>query len=297
MIKYIEGDLFSSPAQVIVNTVNTVGVMGKGIALGFKSRYPEMFEEYRKMCDEKMLTIGKLMLYRASDHWILLFPTKENWRNPSKLEYIEAGLRHFVEVYAEKSINSIAFPRLGCGNGALSWDDVKPLMEKYLKSLPIAVYIYLKVDGPQSEPEHKKPQAMVKWLRENAKDMSFTGVKDDIRHLQNDDMYALYQFPHDGKRTSVFWDDGKGLVFTAEGSKADGDVMGEAGFHLLWDYIRDVTVFPMNPPDDPKGLACSLLCSLGYLSRVGLQGKDGKMEPGYQLNAGLGRAFQFRSGK
>jgi O-acetyl-ADP-ribose deacetylase (regulator of RNase III) len=82
-------------------------------------------------------------LYRAPNHWILLFPTKENWRNPSKISYIEAGLQHFVLVYANKSINSIALPRLGCGNGGLAWEDVKPIMEKYLKPLPITVYIYL----------------------------------------------------------------------------------------------------------------------------------------------------------
>jgi hypothetical protein len=227
----------------------------------------------------------------------LLFPTKENWRNPSKLEYIEAGLKHFVQIYADKSINSIAFPRLGCGNGALDWKDVQPLMEKYLKNLPIAVYIYLKVGDTQFEPEHKKPQAMVTWLRENAKDMSFLGVKDDIKHLQDADMYTLYQFPHDGKKTSVFWDDDKGLVFMREGSKTGDDFMSEDNFHELWDYIRDVTVFPVNPTNDSIELVCSLLCALGYLSKIGIQGKDGKMKFGYQLNAGLGRAFQFRSGK
>ena len=141
MVTYIEGNIFSSPAQVIVNTVNTVGVMGKGLALSFKKRYPGMFEVYRRACERKQLTIGKLMLYYAPDHWILMFPTKENWRNPSKLEYIEAGLQKFVNTYAQKNITSIAFPKLGCGNGELSWDAVKPLMEKYLKPLPIAVYI------------------------------------------------------------------------------------------------------------------------------------------------------------
>ena len=78
MIEYIEGDIFDSPAQVIVNTVNTVGVMGKGLALSFKKRYPDMFESYKKVCEKHQLTIGKLMLHQEADHWILLFPTKEN---------------------------------------------------------------------------------------------------------------------------------------------------------------------------------------------------------------------------
>ena len=142
MIEYIEGDIFESPAQVIVNTVNTVGVMGKGLALAFKKRYPDMFEKYKQACDNNSLTIGKLMLFYEADHWLLLFPTKEHWRNPSKLEYIEAGLQKFVRAYADKSITSVAFPRLGCGNGGLDWEKVRPLMDRYLSPLPIDIYIY-----------------------------------------------------------------------------------------------------------------------------------------------------------
>ena len=104
MIEYVKGDIFSSPAQVIVNTVNTVGVMGKGIALAYKERYPDMFSAYREACEKKLLTIGKLMLFYAPDHWILLFPTKENWRNPSKIKYLKAGLEKFVNTYASKNI-------------------------------------------------------------------------------------------------------------------------------------------------------------------------------------------------
>lgn len=143
MIHYIEGDIFNSSAQVIVNAVNTVGVMGKGIALSFKNRYPDMLKKYVEVCKKKQLTIGKLMLVYEPDHWILLFPTKENWRDPSQLSYIEKGLIKFVNTYADKNIRSIAFPKIGCGNGGLSWKDVKPLMEKYLSPLPIDVYIYL----------------------------------------------------------------------------------------------------------------------------------------------------------
>jgi len=154
MIEYIKGDIFSSPARVIVNTVNTVGVMGKGIALEYKERYPEMYLAYREACEKKQFHIGKLMLYYAPDHWVLLFPTKEHWRNPSKVEYIEAGLEEFVNTYTEKGITSVAFPKLGCGNGGLDWNIVRPIMEKYLGSLPIDVYIYLG-DDQGSVSEHK----------------------------------------------------------------------------------------------------------------------------------------------
>lgn len=167
MIEYIEGDIFQSPAQVIVNTVNTVGVMGKGLALSFKKRYPGMFEVYRKACERHQLTIGKLMLYYAPDHWILMFPTKENWRNPSKVEYIEAGLKKFVNTYADKGITSIAFPKLGCGNGELSWEVIKQVMERYLKPLPITIYIYVGMDTTK-HPEHISQQETLEWLRANA---------------------------------------------------------------------------------------------------------------------------------
>lgn len=142
MIKYIKGDLFSSPAQVLVNTVNLDGVMGKGIALKFKKLYPEMFKKYQSFCENKMLEIGKLWLYKSETKWILNFPTKIHWRNPSKIEYIEKGLQKFVAMYREKNITSIAFPKLGCGNGGLKWEDVKPLMDHYLKNLPIDIYVY-----------------------------------------------------------------------------------------------------------------------------------------------------------
>lgn len=152
MIEYIQGDIFESPAQVIVNPVNTVGVMGKGLALSFKQRYPDFFDKYKTACEKKQFSIGKLMLFYAIDHWVLMFPTKENWRNPSKLDYIEKGLMKFVQTYAKKGICSIAFPCLGCGNGELDWNDVKPLMEKYLKKLPIDVYIYIG-ENPDIVPE------------------------------------------------------------------------------------------------------------------------------------------------
>lgn len=135
---------FSSPAQTLVNTVNTVGVMGKGIALEFKKRYLAMYEQYKKYCDDGSLTIGKLMLWRDEpDHWLLMFPTKTTWRKPSDLSYIEAGLKKFTDTYTDKGITSAAFPRLGCGNGGLNWEDVKPLMEKYLGPLSIPCYVYL----------------------------------------------------------------------------------------------------------------------------------------------------------
>lgn len=96
MIRYVEQNIFESPAQVIVNTVNTVGVMGKGIAKDFKKYYPEMFKEYQRYCEIGALEVGKLWLYKTPNKWVLNFPTKKHWRNPSRLEYIESGLKNLL---------------------------------------------------------------------------------------------------------------------------------------------------------------------------------------------------------
>lgn len=157
MLTYLETNLLSSPAQTLVNTVNTEGVMGKGIAKQFKEKFPEMFPEYKQMCDAKKIQVGNLHLWRGEEKWILNFPTKTTWRQPSKISYIEEGLKKFVEAYEKLGIISISFPRLGCGNGQLSWDrDVKPLMEKYLSELPINIYIHSIQTNSDFIPEHKE---------------------------------------------------------------------------------------------------------------------------------------------
>ncbi|CAM2067778.1 Macro domain-containing protein [Sulfidibacter corallicola] len=180
MITYIEGDLFQSPAKVLVNAVNTVGVMGKGIALQFKKRYPDMFRDYRELCERKDFTIGKLHLHTLAEKWILNFPTKTHWRRPSKLEYIEEGLKCFEKKYAEAGIESIAFPLLGCGNGELPWHDVKPMMEKHLKRLPIQVFIYL-YKNETLRPEHRCPHETNHWIHADPKAIPFQTVLEDIK--------------------------------------------------------------------------------------------------------------------
>jgi O-acetyl-ADP-ribose deacetylase (regulator of RNase III) len=143
LIHYQKGDIFDSNTQVIVNTVNCKGVMGKGLALAFKQRYPEMFPVYQQECKTGKLRIGRPSLYQASTPWILNFPTKDHWRPPSKIEYLEKGLEYFIKHYKKAGIQSIAFPKLGAQNGKLSWDEVGPLMAKYLSQVDIDVYIYI----------------------------------------------------------------------------------------------------------------------------------------------------------
>ena len=282
MIKYLEGDIFTSPAQVIVNTVNTVGVMGKGIALSFKQAYPEMFQAYKKACENKTFQMGNLMLWREIDHWVLLFPTKENWRNPSKIEYIEQGLKKFAENYMKMSINSIAFPRLGCGNGGLDWQEVKPLMEMYLKPLPIDVYIYVGEYNDSLE-EHKIPVKTLKWMREQAKDMSFYGVVDDIKFNSN---LTPYSFTYAGEEFSAAYFDDK-LQFSKNGEEIVA--ICEEDFFEIWDRIRNEEVIPF-PDELSEKLALVLLNKLGYLFKVKIL-KGANVLAGYQLNSGAGRNF------
>jgi O-acetyl-ADP-ribose deacetylase (regulator of RNase III) len=142
MLVYHRTNLLDSNAQTLVNTVNCVGVMGKGIALDFKQRYPDMFRAYKRVCDAHQLDVGKLLLWQGPDHWVLNFPTKKHWRHPSRVEWIEAGLEKFVAEYSRRGVTDISFPRLGCGNGGLKWEVVKPVMERYLANLPINVFVH-----------------------------------------------------------------------------------------------------------------------------------------------------------
>lgn len=131
----LEKTVFDSPALTIVNPVNCVGVMGKGLALAVRNRYPEVFDKYVIACQSGKMGIGKLQLVKMTDRWILNFPTKKHWRGTSKLEFIEAGLKKFVKTYRRRHITSAAFPPLGCGQGGLKWDEVEPLMRRYLEKL------------------------------------------------------------------------------------------------------------------------------------------------------------------
>jgi O-acetyl-ADP-ribose deacetylase (regulator of RNase III) len=142
MLIYRRTSLLDSPAQTLVNTVNCVGVMGKGIAREFKEREPTMFVRYKEICDRRELAPGRLWLWRGADSWVLNFPTKMHWRQPSRLEWIEQGLKKFLSTYEDLGIREISFPRLGCGNGNLEWEDVRPLMEQYLNRAGIPIYIH-----------------------------------------------------------------------------------------------------------------------------------------------------------
>lgn len=147
MIQYTKGNLLHANVEALVNAVNTVGVMGKGIALQFKETFPENFKAYKKACDEKLLETGHNLIVPVSGEnsvkWIINFPTKQHWRNPSKMEYITTGLDDLVKVMEEYNIQSVALPALGCGLGGLDWEQVKSVIEEKLGHLhQVEIVIY-----------------------------------------------------------------------------------------------------------------------------------------------------------
>ncbi|MBI3775034.1 MAG: macro domain-containing protein [Gammaproteobacteria bacterium] len=141
MIETTEGNLLNAPAEALVNTVNTEGVMGKGIALQFKQAYPQMFRAYEQACKSGEVQLGKVHVYDlgglvGGPRWIINFPTKGHWRARSRKADIEAGLQSLVETIRQLNIRSIAVSPLGCGHGGLDWADVRPLIESALGGLP-----------------------------------------------------------------------------------------------------------------------------------------------------------------
>lgn len=156
MITYRHGNLLQSDAEALVNTVNCVGVMGKGIALQFKQAFPANFSAYQKACKAGVVQPGKLLVVDTGNminpRWIINFPTKTHWRAPSHISYIEQGLADLVRVIREFHIQSIALPPLGCGNGGLDWQQVQPLIEAALGDLPdVDVLVYPPQPAPDAD--------------------------------------------------------------------------------------------------------------------------------------------------
>ncbi|MFG2598465.1 macro domain-containing protein [Streptomyces sp. NPDC048462] len=145
-VRVLQGDLLKSQMHGLVNTVNTVGVMGKGIALSFKRKYPEMYADYVQRCRAGQVRLGEPYPYRAGDHLIINFPTKGHWRSVSKLDDIIAGLDYLAEHCSDWGLKSLAVPPLGCGAGQLEWSVVGPVLAQRLEQLDIPVELYAPFD-------------------------------------------------------------------------------------------------------------------------------------------------------
>jgi O-acetyl-ADP-ribose deacetylase (regulator of RNase III) len=141
MIEIVDGDLLEAKVEALVNAVNVMGVMGVGIALQFREKYPGMFKAYARACKSGEVVIGKMHVFDLGDsggdpRWIINFPTKQHWREPSQLSYVTEGLTDLIYQVRRLKIRSIAIPPLGCGLGGLQWTEVRPLIEEAFAELP-----------------------------------------------------------------------------------------------------------------------------------------------------------------
>jgi O-acetyl-ADP-ribose deacetylase (regulator of RNase III) len=289
MITYVVSDLFQSPAKVLVNTVNTVGVMGKGIAEAFKLYYPDMFAQYETLCNQGQFTVGQLWLYRTPHKWVLNFPTKAHWRDPSRIEYVEDGLRKFAATYADKGIASASFPLLGCGAGGLDWPtQVRPLMERYLAPLPMNAYIHLYESDNPFAPETRDTEAIRIWLNGEPQAPTFDNFWNDLitairrqNRLKTLDTAQEFEVALDLEERHL----------SIQSSGAASIELGKNLLSELWQYIR-AAGFCL-PQHFPGGLdvhapyIVALLTRLDYLRPVYVSTNTDQRQIGLQLIAPL----------
>ncbi len=191
-MRYIKGNLLEAGTQALVNTVNTVGVMGKGIALQFKETFPHNFKIYLAACKDGSIKPGKLLAVKdqtlEGEKIIINFPTKTEWFKKSQYDYIESGLQDLANIIKEQNIKSVAVPPLGCGNGGLKWEKVKPMIEKYLGNLEdVDILVY-------------EPNEQVKDIlkaQDAKKEVKLTPAKAML-------LYAMYYYDSLGEDTSLF---------------------------------------------------------------------------------------------
>jgi len=161
MLRFVQGNLLEAPTEALVNTVNEVGVMGKGIALMFREAFPENTRAYEAACKARQVQVGTMFVTHERDlltgeRWIINFPTKKHWRNPSKLEWIRDGLKDLARVVREKEIRSIALPPLGCGNGGLEWSQVRSEIEAALADLEsVEIVVFEPTSAYQNAPKRE----------------------------------------------------------------------------------------------------------------------------------------------
>ena len=162
MIHTIQGDMLNADAEALVNTVNCVGVMGRGIALQFKKKFDENFKVYKKACDASFLRPGMMLVHDYgclfNPRYVINFPTKDHWRANSKIEDIESGLVALVEEIRKRGIKSVAIPPLGCGLGGLDWHQVRPRIEAALQEFPdVQILLYEPVSSTDAFAKAKQP--------------------------------------------------------------------------------------------------------------------------------------------
>ncbi len=191
-MQFIKGNILDSEALALVNTVNTVGVMGKGIALQFKERFPQNFKAYQKACKDGLVNTGKMFVFRETDldgeKIIINFPTKQEWFRKSQYNYIEEGLKDLASIITVQGIKSVAIPPLGCGQGGLNWEKVKDMITKYLGGLNgVDVIVY--------EPGSDFKEILQK--KEPTKEARLTPARAML-------LYSLFRYEKYGEYATIF---------------------------------------------------------------------------------------------
>lgn len=163
MIELIQGDILKADAEALVNTVNCVGIMGRGIALQFRKAFPENFKAYKAACDAGQVQPGKMLVYDLNSlynpRFIINFPTKRHWRGKSRIEDIKSGLAALIEVVQQQQLCSIAIPPLGCGLGGLNWAEIRPLIVEAFQAAPdVNVLLFEPAGAPQATAMVKEQQ-------------------------------------------------------------------------------------------------------------------------------------------
>lgn len=233
-MKYIQGNLLESKAHALVNTVNTVGVMGKGIALQFKEAFPNNYRIYLNACKNNELSPGRLLIAKEhlleGERIIINFPTKTEWYLKSKYEYIEKGLEELVKVIEEYEIRSIAIPPLGCGNGGLKWEKVKLLIEKYLRKVnntEIIVY---------------EPNEAVKQIlkdQESKKEIKLTPSRAML-------LYAMFYYESLGENVNLFVANKLAYFLQRLGEKSFNKLKFEAHFYGPYSVGVEHLIYHLN---------------------------------------------------
>ena len=187
VIKYTKGNIFDSQCQAIINTVNCEGKMGKGLAYQFKKKFPEMEQDYVKVCLNGELYPGKLHIYQEKNFLIINFPTKKKWREKSKIEYIIIGLRKLKEEIVKRGINSVAIPPLGAGNGGLNWNEVKTEINRELLDIEDVVFeVYepsTNINKKGKEPEINFDVLILAYICKNLKKVDSSNLKSVVKLL------------------------------------------------------------------------------------------------------------------
>lgn len=277
ILTVLEGDIFTSPAQTLVNPVNTVGTMSAGLSQGFKRLFPTMFEAYRQACQADEFSPGQLLLYRTPHKWVLNFPTRRHWRAVVRLETIEQGLLKFAAGFAEQGIVSVSFPLLG--EETLGWEQVRPLFTSILGHLPLMIYLH-----PQAEQTPLSAQVLRRWLAAPPTTPSFAAWwRDLLRHLRREphllaqDVAYQAVLPKEGQKPSL----------RLQPPTGEALYLSESALRELWAYVTQVGyVLPHALPQqlDAHGpLIVALLTRSRLLRALRFQFMDGTTVQGAHL--------------